>query len=591
MKIVVIGGNASGLSCACRLKRMTDVSVVVFERLSYTSYANCGLPYHISETIANEQDLHVTDVSLLEERFGLDVRTGTNVISIDRVAKKVSVFNEERGNYDEEYDYLMLSPGSSPIIPKAVHGYSNVVQLRHVGDASKARSLSLNSRHPVVVGSGYIGLEVLEQLVEARDEYGNIETVSLATRSPYMLRSTVDPEVGHYIHEECIAHGVDRIVYNTVIDSCDSEDGKITCIHLSNGESLLCDVLFVGTGVCPSIELAKAAGLRIEHGAVWCNDEMQTSDPYVFTAGDCCLYPTLFGMCPVSLASPANKAGRIAACNIYAALNPGAQVRRMPMVNGTSAVKVFDLVVAATGYPMQKLRKTELTDVACVRVNGNSHAGYYPGAESIGLKLVFNEKTGEIYGAQCTGKYKAGVSPEKRIDLISAVMSMKGTTYDLEETDLAYCPAVNSARDPAQQAAMAANNHIEGFSALLDVDFDFSKFSDKKCLFIDVRTPEEVDFMPLPLKSSIPLLCIPIDELRNRISEIPSDTDVIFTTCYSAKRSHVASRILRNRTSATVYNVTGGFLFITHFTEQMKLGAADAYVYASEGENSSIFEF
>ena len=541
MKIVIVGGVAGGASAAARARRLSeDVSIVVFERGSDVSFANCGLPYHIGGKIPLRQSLILKTPEDFKSRFNIDVRTCHEVTSVDPVNKTVTVKNLTSGEiHTEVWDRLLLSTGAAPVVPPLPGlQQEGVFTLRNLTDmdAILAWIEQHNVAHTTLVGGGFIGLEVMEALSER-----GIRVTLLEMGEQVM--APVDPEMASALHQEIRNHGVDLRLRTALTEVLRTETGFR--VALSDGGFLQTDMVILAIGVKPENSLATVAGLEVgKRGGISVNACMQTSIPDIYAVGDAVETPDLVFQEPanIPLAGPANRQGRIAADNMldHHSLYHGSQ--------GTSICKVFSLSIGSVGANEKQL-KAHGTRYEKVYVHAADHAGYYPGATMISLKLLFSPDTGKILGAQASGK--KGV--DKRIDVLSVAQRAGLTVNDLEHLELTYAPPFNSARDVVNQAGMVAANVIRGDTAICHVSDVLQREPDRYCL-VDIRSPEELkQFGEYP-----DALSIPLDSLRENLEKLPVDKE-IFIGCQSGLRGHVAYRILQAHGFRT-YNLSGGFI-------------------------------
>lgn len=543
MTIVVVGGVAGGASAATRARRMNEhAEIIVLEKDDYVSFANCGLPYYLGQEIAERDKLLVAPVELLRNRYRLDIRTRQEVVAIDRPNKTVTVRCHVRDTtYELPYDKLILAPGASPVVP-LVDGRDapNVFTLRNLEDTDRiyAALNDAGEKTAVVVGAGFIGLEMVEQLVRRGFQ------VALVELQPQVL-PLLDGEMARPLEAELRRHGVALHMGTGLERIVTDASGRATGVELASGVHLEVSLVILGIGIRPNHQLAREAGLRIgQDGGVMTNRFMQTSDPDIYAVGDVAQYP--FGptgeSMRIALAGPANRAGRLA--GEHAAVGTA---HPLADVMGTSIVRIFEQSVACTGLSLGRARRSG-TAAHSVTVVANDHAGYYPGATPICLKLVFDPTDGRILGAQAVGQ--AGV--DKRIDVIATVMALKGTVWDLAGVDLCYAPPFGSAKDPVHMAAFAACNHLSGVTSFLDVGSDLTGMQ-----VLDVRTAPEVT--RLPFARSGPVVHIPLDELRDRLDELDRAAPTV-VTCQTSLRAHIAARILRQSGFQQVSVISGGAL-------------------------------
>ena len=550
MKIVIVGGVAGGASAAARARRLSeDVSIVVFERGSDVSFANCGLPYHIGGKIPLRQSLILKTPEDFKSRFNIDVRIRHEVMSVDPVNKMVTVKNLTSGEvYTEEWDRLLLSTGAAPVVPP-LPGLqeAGVFTLRNLTDmdAIQAWIEQHNIAHTTLVGGGFIGLEVMEALSER-----GISVTLLEMGEQVM--APVDPEMASALHQEIRSHGVDLRLRTALTEVLRTETGFR--VALSDGGFLQTDMVILAIGVKPENSLATGAGLAVgKRGGISVNACMQTSIPDIYAVGDAVETPDLVFQEPanVPLAGPANRQGRIAADNMLDrhSLYHGSQ--------GTSICKVFSLSIGSVGANEKQL-KAHGTRYEKVYVHAADHASYYPGATMISLKLLFSPDTGKILGAQASGK--KGV--DKRIDVLAVVQRAGLTVNDLEHLELTYAPPFNSARDVVNQAGMVAANVIKGDTVICHVRDVLQREPGSYCL-LDIRSPAELkQFGEYP-----DALSIPLDSLRENLDKLPEDKEIIIG-CQSGLRGHVAYRMLQSHGFRT-YNLSGGFITWQAVTESM----------------------
>jgi CoA-disulfide reductase len=537
-KIVIVGGVAGGATAAARLRRISeDVEVVMVERGEHISFANCGLPYYIGETIKERSKLLVQTVEGMSERFKLDIRNLSEVMSIDPDFKKVMIKNLQTGEvYEETYDKLLLSPGARPIVPPipGLNENKTLFTLRNIPDTDKIKDYVDNKspKKAVVVGGGFIGIEMAENLVDRGVEVTIVEMAN-------QIMAPIDFEMASILHNHLKDKGV-KLVLENGVESFANEGKKII---LSDGTEIDTDMTILSIGVRPENELAKTAGLELgERGGIIVNEYLQTSNPDVYAVGDAIEVVDYINgtKAMIPLAGPANRQGRIAANNMM-----GKQEKYQGTL-GTSIAKVFDLTVAATGSNEKTLKRLGVSyEVA--HIHPNSHAGYYPGAAPIALKLVFDKETGKIFGAQAVGADGA----DKRIDVIATAIKGGLTVEDLINLELSYAPPFSSAKDPVNMAGYVATNIMDG--ELEHVQWhEIDKIVEEGGLLVDVREPIEREFGFIEGSINIPL-----NDLRNRLDELPKDK-TIYVSCQVGLRGYLATRILMNH-GYHVKNVDGGW--------------------------------
>jgi len=539
--IVIVGGVAGGASAATRARRMNEhAEIILLEKDEHVSFANCGLPYYIGGEIADRQKLLVATPEFLARRFRIDVRTCQNVESIDRVGKAITIRNLVSGEtYSLAYDKLILAPGAAPLMPPLPgRDAANVFTLRNMADTDriKAAADACVSKRAVVVGSGYIGLEMVEQLVRQGFQ------VALAELLPQIL-PLLDVEMAQPLEETLRRHGVEVYLGDGIQRVLVDQWNAATGIELQSGRVVQAELVILGLGVRPHLELAEQAGLTIGAGCgIAANQYHQTSDPDIYAVGDACEY--VFGPTGqsqrIALAGPANRAGRLAG-------EHAATGRSLPMapVFGTSIVRVFDRTAGMTGLTAKNAARLGVP-ARSVTIVANQHAGYFPGATPLTLKLTFDPTSGRVLGGQAVGA--DGV--DKRIDVLATALAFNATVRDLAGLDLAYAPPFGSAKDPIHQAAFAAGNLLDGFEQFLDADADLSGKQ-----VVDVRTAAEVQ--QTPLAGAPNLVNIPVDELRQRIGELDPAAETV-VSCGIGLRGHVAARILKQHGFADVKNLAGG---------------------------------
>ena len=541
LTIVIVGGVAGGASAATRARRLNEeAEIILFEKDEHVSFANCGLPYYLGGEITDRSKLVVASADLLRTRFRLDVRTRQEVTRIDRANRTVTVQNHLDGStYEQRYSKLILAPGASAIVPplKGV-GAPNVLTLRNLNDADRIAAAVRSARTPqaTVVGAGFIGLELVEQLTRRG------LAVSLVELQPQVL-PLLDREMAHPLRQALQQHGVQLYLGTSLKRILTNRDGLAVAVELDDGRQFDTSLVILGVGVRPNNALATAAGIETgPDGGIITNRYMQTSDPLIYAVGDAVQYtfgPTELPM-RIPLAGPANRAGRLAGEH---AATDGAHAAAD--VLGTAIVRVFDWSAAQTGLSAARARQSGVP-ARSVTVVVNNHAGYYPGATPITLKLVFDPKYGRILGAQAVGK--DGV--DKRIDVIATAMAFNATVWDLAGLDLNYAPPFGAAKDPVHMAAFAACNQMDGITDFLDADADLSGMQ-----VLDVRTPPEIEQLPFP--GADPVIRIPLDELRDRLDELDLKRETA-VTCQTSLRAHIASCLLRQAGFERVHVVSGG---------------------------------
>ncbi|MCM6932113.1 FAD-dependent oxidoreductase [Enterococcus italicus] len=546
MKIVIIGGVAGGMSAATRLRRlMEDAEIIIFEKGPFVSFANCGLPYYVSGEIANRDSLLVQTPESLKARFQLDVRPLHEVVAIEPDKKTVTV-KHNGVETSETYDLLILSPGAKPFIPPIVglQTATNVHSLRNVPDLDKImQQITTDTKQAVVIGAGFIGLEMAENLKKRG------LAVTIVEKAPHVL-PPLDEEMAAFIQNELNREGILVKTNDSAVEF--KENGQK--IVLESGEVISSDLTILSVGVQPETTLAKAAGLTLGlRGGIVVNEQYQTSDPDIYAVGDAIVVKQQITDTDalIALASPANRQGRQVA-DVIAGLN-----RSNRGSIGTAIVRVFEQTAASTGLSERVAKQADLP-VAVVHVSGKDHAGYYPGATDILLKLIFNPETGEIYGAQGIGQ--KGV--DKRIDILATAIKGGLTIFDLPELELTYAPPFGSAKDPVNMLGYAAMNLAEGLSESIQWYQLKEELAEGKKL-LDVRNESELAQGAFPNATHIPL-----NELRDRLSELDPSQEWI-VSCHSGLRSYVAERILKQH-GFHVKNLDGAFaLYRTVLPEEL----------------------
>ncbi len=537
-KVVIVGGVAGGASAAARLRRLSEhFEIVLFERGQYISFANCGLPYHIGGVIAERDRLLVQTPQAMRKRFNIDVRTFSEVVRIDRESKHVIVRDLKTDKeYTESYDRLILSPGAEPVRPP-ISGVNNpgVFTLRNIPDmdAILARIKDAKAGRAVVIGGGYIGLEMAEALIERG------LTTTLVELEPQVM-GTLDPEMAAPLVDELRLHGV-AVMLNNSVTAISSQNGALN-VRLSGGDALTTDMVIVSVGVRPETHLAQDAGLEIgARGGIVVNPSMQTSDPAIYAVGDAVEVIDFVSETPtlIPLAGPANRQGRIAADHI-AGRNSAYR-----HTQGTAICKVFNLAAATTGLNEKGLKRAGIA-YEKIYVHPASHAGYYPGARQISLKLLFAPDSGKILGAQAVGA--DGV--DKRIDVIAVALRAGLTVQDLQHLELCYAPPYGSAKDPVNYAGFVAGSVLNGDMPVCHAEEMVNPAPTQ--LLLDVRTGGEVETGTIP-----GAVCIPLDELRGRLNELPRDKDIL-VFCQVGLRGYLACRILSQH-GYRCRNLTGGY--------------------------------
>jgi len=567
-RILIVGGVAGGATCATRIRRLCEhCEIVIFEMGSYVSFANCGLPYFIGDVIVEEDKLLVATPDLFKNRFNIQVCTDSEVTSIDRANKTIVVNDLLSGKSRiEHYDSLVLSTGAAAVWPD-IEGVDlpGIYALRTIPDSRKIRAALDNIKHAVVMGAGYLGLELAENLKKR-----GIEVTLL--QSSNQLMPTLDKEMASYVEKHINQHGI-TCRLNSKVTSFQQNSDQTLSLNLANEEAITADAVMISVGVKPRAQLAKQAELEIgEHGGVRVNDHMQTSDENIWAVGDMVevrhVITNEWHLFP--LAGPANRQGRLAAAHIVGHEFAGASAdMRYRGVQGTSVCGLFGLTVATTGVNEKQLKKAGYTDYEKVYLHPSNHVGYYPGAKPIHMKLLYDSKTGKVLGAQALGE--AGVA--RRIDVISSYIQMNATVYDLEEAELCYAPQFGATKDPVNLAGMLAANHLRDnhplarWEELMEshvqvVDTEDQNDADqllalilddpyKQAQIVDVRTVAEYDNKHIPNAINVPL-----DSLRERLDELSREREV-WVVCGVGQRAYTATRILQQN-GFRVKNLSGG---------------------------------
>jgi NADPH-dependent 2,4-dienoyl-CoA reductase/sulfur reductase-like enzyme/rhodanese-related sulfurtransferase len=556
MKVIIVGGVAGGASCAARLRRLDEkAEILMVERGPYVSYANCGLPYHISGVIPQESSLLVANEQVFRALYGIDVRTGCEAVAIDPKKKTVDLKNVATGEVTtESYDKLVLSPGAASVHPPLPGiDLPGIFHVRTVPDARTIKEwvaggtdfLAGMSKYAgiqyvkpttraVVIGGGFIGLETAENLVHLGFD------VTLLQKLPQLL-GPLDHEVARLVEEHVKRHGV-NVVLNDGAAGFAQLDGGAIEVTTQSGQTYPADLVILAIGVRPDTTLAKAAGLEIgERGGIRVDEHMQTSDPDIFAVGDVIeVKDVVTGEWSLmALAGPANRQGRIAADVIA---GRGSSFRG---VQGTAIIGLFGGAAAWTGINERTLKKLGDDDYEKVYIFPNSHAGYYPGAKMIGMKIIFRKSDGRLLGVQALGH--DGPAVDKRISALALALQMKATIYDLEEAELCYAPQFGSAKDPVNYAGMVAADVLCGDMPVTHWDGIDGAF------LLDVRQPVELVVESVPGAVNIPL-----PQLRSRLGELPKDREIAII-CRSAQRAYYATRILLQN-GFKARNLSGGTL-------------------------------
>ena len=539
MKLVIIGGVAGGASAAARARRLSEeAEIILFERGPDVSFANCGLPYYIGGEIAERGKLLVVTSDLLRTRFKLDVRTRTSVESIDRSAKTIRVRDLGSGReYEETYDKLILAPGAAPIRPP-ISGIDlpGIFTLRNLQDVDRIKEkVDRGVTHAVVVGAGFIGLELVESFV-LRGVATTVVELQDQVLPPF------DREMTTPILEALAGKGVTVLLGQSADGFEQTADGLI--VRLKSGLRLPTQLVILGVGVRPENGLATDAGLEVgPRGGIRVNEHLQTNDPDIYAVGDAIEVKDFVTGDPtqVPLAGPANRQGRIAADNIFG------RATRYRGTQGTAIIRVFDRTAALTGVSEKVLRRAN-RPYRKVYVHPTHHAGYYPGAEAMTLKLLFDPTSGRVLGAQAVG----GDGVDKRIDVLAVAIQAGMTVFNLEETELAYSPQYGSAKDPINMAGFVAAGLLQGTHPQINIEAIIDAPADQRPFVLDVRTSNEFAEGHIP-----DAVNIPVDELRDRLGEVPRDREVA-AYCQVGQRGYLATRLLL-QSGVRAANIGGGY--------------------------------
>lgn len=540
MNYLIIGGVAGGATVAARLRRMDEkANIILFERGKYVSYANCGLPYYIGDTINNREKLFVQTAKGFTDRFRIDIRTEQEVTAIRPDKKEVEIKNLSTGEtYTETYDKLVLSPGAEPLRPGIEGiGSKKIFTLRNVPDTDTIKNYvnTENPKRAIVVGGGFIGLEMAENL---HDLGIQVDVVEMANQ----VMAPLDFSMAAIVHRQLTDKGVGLHLEDGV-SRFEEKDGGVT-VHLRSGKQIATDMVLLSIGVRPETKLAKDAGLAIgERGGIAVNDYMQTSDADIYALGDAVEVRHLVTGQPalIPLAGPANKLGRIVADNIVFG-----NKKKYPGSIGTSIAKVFDLTIAAAGANAKLLQRNNIPYISSY-THGASHAGYYPGAVPLSIKILFAPENGKLLGAQIVGFN--GV--DKRIEMLAQVIQRGGTVHDLAELEHAYAPPYSSAKDPVNMAGFVAENILNKKSRIIQWRELTELPADT--IRIDVRTHDEYKLGTIP-----GFINIPVDELREHLDELPKEKPIV-VTCAVGLRGYLAYRILVQNGFKHVRNLSGGY--------------------------------
>jgi NADPH-dependent 2,4-dienoyl-CoA reductase/sulfur reductase-like enzyme/rhodanese-related sulfurtransferase len=544
-RILIIGGVAGGASCAARARRLCEkCEIVLFDRGPYVSFANCGLPYYVGNIISSEEKLLVATPQLFKAYFNIEVRTESDVVSIDKTTREITVRDLKVGRiYKEPYDALVVSTGARAIRPPLPGiDLPGIFVLRTIPDSRQIRRAVENASHAVVVGGGYVGFEMAENLIRRGL---SVTVVEMADQ----VMPPLDPEMASYVAHHIRANGV-TLRLGAGVEAFGERPGGGLTVTTSSGERIDTDIVVLGIGVRPESGLAKDAGLELgRFDGIRVDDRMQTSDPSIWAVGDVVEVRDVVtgGWQLLALAGPANRQGRIAAASIHVALDPDASRSiagvRFRGVQATSVCGLFGLTVATTGASEKALNRAGIENYEKVYLHPGNHVSYYPGAKPIHIKLLFSRDDGRILGAQAIGE--ADVA--RRIDVIAMAIQVGGTVYDLEESELCYAPQFGAAKDPVNLAGMIAANHLRGGLPLAD----WQELDGVQAQIVDVRTKAEYESGHIAGARNIPL-----EELRRRLNELPKDRET-WLVCQVGQRAYYATRLLLQN-GFSVRNLSGG---------------------------------
>lgn len=535
MKVIIVGGVAGGATTATRLRRLDENSeIILFERGEHISFANCGLPYYVGNVIKNEEDLLVQTPEKFKERFNIDVRISQEVIKIDKENRKVEVKKNDTGEtYFETYDKLVLSPGAEPINPFKDVKSDRIFTIRNVNDAEKVKAFikSNNPKSAVIVGGGYIGVEMAENLSEYNME------VSIVEKSPHLI-SIIDNDIAHFVHKEVKKHGVKLYLNQGVNDISEHEKLLLTL----DNDKIETDLAILCIGVKPESNLAKEAGLTLnEKGAIIVNSKMQTSDENIYALGDAVEVQNIItgARSGIALAGPANRQARIVANNIEGITST------YDGFIGSSILKVFNYSLGIVGLS-ERVCQTLKIPYKIMIISPYSHATYYPGAKMLTIKAIYNSETSQILGAYVWGK----ASVDKITDILSIAIQTKMKAADLSALELCYAPPFSSAKSPVNILGNAIENEINDLVDTISVE---ELRNEEKPYILDVRTIEEYNLSHIDGAINIPL-----DELRENLKKLDKSKEIV-VHCHSGLRSYLACRILKQK-GYNVKNLIGGYI-------------------------------
>lgn len=554
MKYIIVGAVAGGASTAARLRRMDEkAEIILFEKGEYISYANCGLPYYIGDIIKTRDKLFVQTAASFNQRFNIDVRVKTEVISIDATKKTITARNQETNKeYTESYDKLVLSPGADPVRPPLPGiGLEGIFTLRNVADTDYIKKYvdQHRSGKAVVIGGGFIGLEMAENLVHLGL---NVSIIEMGNQ----ILAPVDFPIAAIVQQHIRSKGVD-LRLSTGVTGFEKNNERLKVL-LNNSESIDADIVILSIGVRPDTKLAVQAGLQLGSAkGIFVNEYLQTSDPDIYAVGDAIEFanPITGQSMNTYLAGPANKQGRICANNIVL----GNKEKYHGSIN-TAIVKVFDMTIATAGTASKHLKSANIAHLVST-TQSSSHASYYPGAQQMHIQIAFSPDNGRLLNAQIAGY--DGV--DKRIELFSSVIKRNSTIYELMEIEHAYAPPYSSAKDPVNMAGFVAENIMQ--KRMNPFYWDQINSIDDKGLLIDVRSVKE------NLAGTIPnAVNIPVDELRNNLNNIPMDK-TIYLFCEVGLRGFLSQRILNQNGFKNVYNLSGGYSSWKHCNAELTIAS------------------
>lgn len=550
-KVLIIGGVAGGATAATRLRRLDEeAEIIMFERGEYVSYANCGLPYYIGGHIKERDKLLINTADDIANKYNIDIRVFSEVTAINTIEKKVTVKKSDGDVYEESYDYIILSPGAKPIKPN-IPGINSdkIFSLRTVPDTDKIKEYvdNKNPKSAIVIGGGFIGVEVAENLIERKLDVTLVEAV------PHIL-APFDSDTVVIAEKEMEQNGV-KLILGDGVKSFEEQEDSIE-VTLNSGKKLSADMVLLSIGVSPDTGFLKDSDINLgPKGHIVVNDKMETNIEGIYAVGDAIEIVDYITkkVSAIPLAGPANKQGRIAADNITGIPT------KYKGTQGTSILKIFDLVAGSTGANEKTLQRNNI-EYKTVTIHPNSHGEYYPGALPITIKLIFNDE-GKVLGAQVLG-YE-GV--DKRVDVIASVIGMNGTITDLTELELAYAPPYSSAKDPVNMAGYIAENVLKDMAELINVE-DLDKLDKDNTVLLDISTPTEYDTGHIEGAISIPL-----EELRDRAGELDKEKEII-TYCHVGQRGYIAGRILKQK-GFKVKSLSGGYK--SYIQQSFKPGESD----------------